>query len=54
MLSLERDEEVRKGKGQKILTSDKILTRLPYYHYKNAVNNSYKLKCKIRQILYLL
>ena len=49
------EEEVREGKGLKILTPKKLLTRLPILLAQIKVgNNSYKLKDEIRQILYLL
>ena len=55
MPPLEGDEEVKEGKGLKILTPNKLLTRLPVLLAQiKARNNSYKLKNEIRQILYLL
>ena len=55
MALLESDEELKEGKGLKILTPNKFLTRLPISLAQiKAVNNSYKLKNEIRQILYLL
>ena len=49
------EEEVKEGKGLKILTPNKLLTRLPVLLAQiKAGNNSYKLKNKIRQIIYLL
>ena len=49
------EEEVQQEKGLKILTSNKLLTRLPILLAQiKAGNNSYKLKNEIRQILYLL
>ena len=53
---LECDEEkVKKGKALKILTPNKLLTRLPILLAQiKAENNSYELKNEIRQILYLL
>ena len=54
MPPLEGDEEVKEGKGLKILTPNKLLTRLPILLAQiKARNNSYKLKNEIRQILYL-
>ena len=54
MPSVEGDERV-KGKGLKILTINKLLTRLTILLAQiKARNNSYKLKNEIRQILYLL
>ena len=45
------EEEVKEGKGLKILTPNKLLTRLPILLAQiKAGNNSYKLKNKIRQI----
>ena len=47
-------EEVKEGKVLKILTSNKLLTRLPILLAQiKAENNSNKLKTEIRQILYL-
>ena len=53
---LEGDEkELKEGKGLKILTPNKLLTRLPILLVQiKAGNNLYKLKKEIRQILYLL
>ena len=49
------EEEVREGKGFKILAPNKLLTRLPILLAQiKSGNNSYKLKNEIRQILYLL
>ena len=49
------EEEVKEGTGLKIVTPNKLLTRLPILLSQiKAGNNSYKLKNKIRQILYLL
>ena len=49
------EEEVKEGKGLKILTPNKLLTRLPILLAQiKAGNNSYILKNEIRQILYLL
>ena len=54
MPPLEGDEEVKEGKRLKILTPNKLLTRLPVLLAQiKAGNNSYKLKNEIRQILYL-
>ena len=48
------EEEVREGKGLKILTSNKLLTRLTIILAQiNAGNNSNKLKNELRQILSL-
>ena len=48
------EEEAKEGKGLKIFTSNKLLTRLPILLAQiKAGNNSYKLKNEIRQILYL-
>ena len=45
----------RKWAGLKMLTSNKLLTRLPILSAQiKAGNNSYKLKNEIREILYLL
>ena len=51
----EGDEEVKEGKGLKILTPNKLLATLPISlaQIKDG-NNSYKLKNEIRKILYLL
>ena len=55
MPPLEGDEEVKEGKGLKILTPNKLLTRFPVLLVQvKAGSNSYKLKNDIRQILYLL
>ena len=52
----ERDEELKEGKGLKVLTPKKILTRLPILlaQVKAGNNSSYKLENEIRQILYPL
>ena len=45
------EEEVREGKGIKILTPNKLLSRLPILLAQiKAGNNSYQLKNKTRQI----
>ena len=55
MSLLEGTEEVKEGKGLKILTPDKLLTRLLILLAQiKAGKNSYKLKNEIRQILCLL
>ena len=56
MSPLESDEEdVKEGKGLKILTPNKLLDRLPILLAQiKAGNNSYKLRNEIRQILHLL
>ena len=56
MPALEVDEEeVQGGKGIKILTPIKLLTRLPVLlSQMKATNNLHKLKNKIRQVVYLL
>ena len=49
------EEEVKEGKGLKILTPNKLLTRLPILLAQiKAGNNPYNLKNEIRQILHLL
>ena len=49
------DEEVKEGKRLKIMTLNKLLTRLLLFLAQiKAGNNSYKLKNKIKQILYVL
>ena len=49
------NKEGKEGKGLKILTPNKLLTRLPVLLVQiKAGNKSYKLKHEIRQILYLL
>ena len=55
MSPLEGDkEEVKKAKGLKMLTPNKLLTSLPILFAKmKAGNNLKKLKNEIRQILYL-
>ena len=50
---LKGDEEVKEGKVLKILSPNKLLTRLLVLAQIKAGNNSYKLKNDIRQILYL-
>ena len=55
MPPLESDEEVKEGEGLKILTPNKLLTRLPVLVAQIKVGNYlYKLKNEIRQTLYLL
>ena len=55
MPPLKGDEEVKERKGLKILTPNKLLTRLPILLAQmKAVGNSYKIKTEIRQMLYLL
>ena len=56
MLPLQgNEEEVKEGKRLKILTRNKLLTKLPISLAQvKAENNSCKLKNRIRQILYLL
>ena len=55
MPPLEGDKEVKEGKRLKVLTPNKLLTRLPLFLAQiKAGNNSDKLKNEIRQILYLL
>ena len=44
MLPLEGDEETKEGKGLKILTSNKLLTRLPVLIAKIKAGNLKKLK----------
>ena len=54
-VQLEVDKQVKKGKGLKILTPNKLLTSLHLLLAQTkAARNSYKLKIKIRQILHLL
>ena len=49
------EEEVKEGKGLKILTPNKLLTRLPILLAQiKAGNNSCTLKNEIKEILYLL
>ena len=56
MLPLEdEEEEVKEEKELKILTSNKLLTRIPILLAQaKAGKNLYKLKYEIRQILYLV
>ena len=55
MLPPEGDEEVREGRELKILTTNKLSTRLPILLTQmKAGNNANNLKNKIRQILNLL
>ena len=52
---LEFNKQNHEGKGLKILTPNKMLSRLPIFLVQlNAGNNSEKLKNKTRQILYSL
>ena len=52
---LEVDEKVKERKGLKILTPNKLLTRLSILLAQiKARNNSYIIKNGIRQVLYLL
>ena len=52
MSPLEGDEEIKEGVGLKILTPNRLLTRLPILLAQiKAGNNSNKVKNKIRQIL---
>ena len=52
---LERDKKVKEGKGLKMLTQNKLLTRLPISLAQTKTDNYLdKLKNEIRQILYLL
>ena len=49
MPPLEGDEEVKEGKGLKILTPNKFLTRLSILLEQiKSENNSYKIKSEIR------
>ena len=49
------EEEVKEGKELKILTPNKLLTRLPILLAQvKAEDNSRKLKNDVRQIVYLL
>ena len=49
------EEELKEIKGLKILTPNKLLTRLPILlAQKKAENISYELKNEIGQIIYLL
>ena len=46
---------MKNGKGLKILTLNKLSTRLPVLLAQiKAGNNSFKLKSEIKQVLYLL
>ena len=55
MRPLEGDEEVKEGKGSKMLAPNKLLTRLPMILAQiKAGNNLDRSKNEIRQILYLL
>ena len=50
----QRDEEVKKAKGLKVLSPSKFLIILPILLARiKAGNNSYKLKIEIKQRLYL-
>ena len=49
------EEELKERTGLKVLTPNKLLTRLPILSaYIKAGNNSYKSKKELRQILYFL
>ena len=49
------EEEVKEGKGLKLLTPNKLLTRLPILLAQlHAGSNSYELRNEIRPIPYLL
>ena len=55
MPPLKGDEEVKEEKGLKILTPNKLLSRIPVLLEQiKPENNPNKLKNEIRQILYLL
>ena len=54
MPPLEGDERVKEGKGLKIITPNKLLTRLLIFALIKAGNNSCKFKNEVRQMLYLL
>ena len=54
MPPLEGDERVKEGKGLKIITPNKLLTRLLILALIKAGNNSCKFKNEVRQMLYLL
>ena len=55
MLALVGDEEVKERKGLKILTQNKLLTKLPILLAQIKAGNSLcKLNIEISQILYLL
>ena len=52
---MKKNYKMEKDYLRKILTSNKLLTRLPVFLAQiKAGNNSYKLKIKIRQVLNLL
>ena len=55
MIPLEGNEEVKEGKGLKILAPNTLITRLPILLAQiKPGNNLYKLKIEMKQILYLL
>ena len=55
ILNLDKEVQEHRGSGLKILTPDKMLSRLPITLAQlNAGNNSEKLKNEIRQLLYSL
>ena len=55
LLPVAGDKKVKEGKGLKILTPSKLVSRLPVLLAQiKAGNNSCKLKNEIRQMLYLL
>ena len=48
------EEEIKEGKGIKILTPNKLLTRFQVLLAQiTARNNSYNLKTEIRHVLYI-
>ena len=53
MSPLKVDEEVKEGKGLKILTPNKLLTKLPILAKVKAGNNSYKLKNETNTISFV-
>ena len=55
MSPVEGNEKVKKGKGLKILTLNKLLIQLPVLLAQiKSGNTSYKLKNEIRKIMYLV
>ena len=53
MSPLKVDEEVKEGKGLKILTPNKLLTKLPILAKVKAGSNSYKLKNETNTISFV-
>ena len=50
MLPLKVDEEVKEGKGLKILNQNRLLTRLPVLLAQIKAGNSNKLKPEVKRL----